>query len=86
MEGLCFGVYDAHIYRTKLPADEGKGLKDVAIMCHSLQLLKDEERIVKARMSSIELARDLVNKNADEVTPEGFAHVASSIGKRKPES
>jgi leucyl aminopeptidase len=50
-------------------------------MCHSLQTFKEEEIEVKARMTSVALARNLVNKNADEITPEGFAQAASLLGK-----
>jgi leucyl aminopeptidase len=78
LEGLFLGTYSFSYYKTS-PAKMGL----VHVACCTLpHVLQDVESKVRSRVNALTLARDLVNKNADEIHPEGFCAVAQSLASK----
>jgi leucyl aminopeptidase len=79
LQGLSYGAYSFREYRTPKKNDDGFTINEVAIFTQTPHLLAEIESEVQAVMAAVALARDLVNRNADDVTPEGFANIAQSL-------
>lgn len=78
LQGLYFGSYTFQAYRSPKEED-GPGISEVSILTDTPHLFVEIENDVKSTMAAVAFARDLVNRNADEITPEGFAAVALSL-------
>lgn len=78
LEGLFFGTYSFQEYRTKKDA---MVLNEVGVLSSAPQPFLEVEREVVARMDAVSFCRDLVNRNADEMNPQRFAEVASTLEK-----
>jgi len=80
VEGLLLGNYTFEGY--KAPPHEEKSLESLTLIGVSAEELKKLES-VRAAARGVYLARDLVNQNADTVTPAYLASVARSLAKQK---
>ena len=78
VEGVFFGNYQFCEYRTHHD-DDPSGIQQVTVVTESPHLFSEAAKEAVYEMEAVALARDLVNRNADEVTPEGFAAVARSL-------
>jgi len=76
LEGVYWGAYRFDRYRTKKKPFH---LKQVALLCDEPALFIELEHKVRAYMEGVALTRDLVNSNAKDITPEGFAQAAQAI-------
>ena len=77
LEGFFLGSYSFSYYKT---SPEESPLEELSC-CALPALFHEVERSVRVRMEAMQLTRDLVNKNADEISPDGFCHVAQSLAK-----
>ncbi len=75
LEGFYLGSYSFTYYKTL--SDE-KPLETL-FLCALPAIFHEVERGVRARMGGVNLARDLVNKNADEICPEAFCTIAETL-------
>jgi leucyl aminopeptidase len=75
LEGLWYGRYVFDDYRSK-KADDPHGIREAVIVTEAPNLLSEVDHDVRAVMTAVAMARDLVNQNADQMTPEGFAQAA----------
>ena len=78
IEGAYFGNYQFREYRARKD-DDPPGIRELTIVTESPHLFAEVAREAFCEMEAVALARTLVNKNADEITPEGFAAVARSL-------
>lgn len=78
LEGLYLGSYAFTEYKTK-KEDDAPGITELTVVTQSPHVLEEVERDVRSEMDAVALARNLVNRNADTVTPEEFASVALSL-------
>ena len=79
LQGVSFGNYVFREYRTPKADGDISTIREVAIFTETPHLLAEIEGEVRATMETVAMARDLVNRNADDMTPEGFANVAKSL-------
>jgi leucyl aminopeptidase len=79
LQGVAFGDYTFREYRSPKKGGDISIISEVSIFTETPHLLAEIEGEVRATMAAVSLARDLVNRNADEMTPEGFADVAQSL-------
>lgn len=75
LEGLFLGTYSFSYYKTTPLKNR---LEHIAC-CVLPGVLHDVAKKVQAQNNALSLARDLVNKNADEITPQGFCEVAKTL-------
>jgi leucyl aminopeptidase len=80
LQGLLFGLYDFREYRTPKKDEQRSSISEIAFLTESPHMLAEIEHEVQSIMEAVSFARDLVNKNADEITPKGFASIAQSLG------
>ncbi len=78
LEGLLLGSYSFQEYRSE---KEAMAIEEVGVLAEDPSAFLEVEREVIARMSALSLCRDLVNQNADEMNPQGFAEVASTLSR-----
>jgi leucyl aminopeptidase len=78
VEGAYFGGYQFREYRTQR-VDDPPGIRELVVVTESPHLFAEVAQEVACEMDAVALARNLVNKNADEIFPEAFAAVARSL-------
>lgn len=78
VEGAYFGAYQFRDYRTQRD-DDPPGIRELIVVTESPHLFAEVAKEASCEMDAVALARNLVNKNADEITPETFAAVARSL-------
>jgi len=76
LEGVFLGSYTFQEYRSEQKLCP---LKEVSFLCETPSHFVEIEQQVRVRMDALFLTRDLINKNADEVTPDRFADLAASL-------
>ena len=79
LQGLYLGSYAFNEYISTKEDDALFGIREVAILTEHAPLFLEVEHEVHSVMSAVSLARDLVNRNADQITPEVFAEIARSL-------
>ncbi len=79
LEGVFFGTYAFREYYVSKQAEPFTALMDLSIFSRTPHMISDVVEEVQHVMEAVSLARDLVNRNADEITPDGFAAVATSL-------
>ena len=78
VEGIYFGSYQFREYRTP-KEDDPTEIQELTVVTGSPHLFAEAAKEAACEMEAVEFARTLVNKNADEINPEGFSAVARSL-------
>jgi leucyl aminopeptidase len=79
IEGVFYGAYAFRDYLTQKKEDEWSTIAEIHIFTSTPHVFAEVENETRAIMEAVAFARDLVNRNADEITPEGFAAAAQSL-------
>ena len=83
LQGVYFGIYEFREYRTPKKDEVFSTLSEVAILTQTPHLLAQIEGEERAVMEAVAFARNLVNRNADEITPDGFANAARLLADKE---
>jgi len=76
LEGIYLGAYQFTQYKTE---SVKKGIERIFCLTEDSALFSRVEQKVSSVMNAVYLARDLVNRNADEVSAQGFSEIAASL-------
>lgn len=80
VEGSLLGHYS---FKKYLAEKNGKDIESFTILSKTSKTLEDEIRWVRTAVSSVHLARDLINTPANDMTPAHLAGVALSMKRNK---